>query len=148
MRRSKQNDNIKLINRTQFRVRFSEVDSMAIVWHGEYVRYFEDGREAFGREFEGLGYMDMYNSGYAAPMVEMDLKYKYPLRCNDTATVETRYIGCDAAKIIFEYVVTRDSDQVVVATGRSVQVFIDPEGVLQLNAPEFYENWKIRWIEK
>ena len=32
-----------LTNRTTFRVRFSEIDSMQIVWHGEYVRYFEDG---------------------------------------------------------------------------------------------------------
>lgn len=46
-----------LVNKTSLRVRFSEVDSMQIVWHGEYVRYFEDGREAFGREFAGLGYM-------------------------------------------------------------------------------------------
>ena len=38
-----------LTNRTTFRVRFSEIDSMQIVWHGEYVRYFEDGREAFGQ---------------------------------------------------------------------------------------------------
>ena len=30
-----------LTNRTTFRVRFSEIDSMQIVWHGEYVRYFE-----------------------------------------------------------------------------------------------------------
>ena len=32
-----------LVNKTSLRVRFSEVDSMQIVWHGEYVRYFEDG---------------------------------------------------------------------------------------------------------
>ncbi len=147
MRGAKLERDIKLVNRTQFRVRFSEVDSMAIVWHGEYVRYFEDGREAFGREFEGLGYMDMYASGYAAPMVEMELKYKYPLRCNDTATVETRYIETEGAKIIFEYVVRRDCDDVVVATGRSMQVFIDSDGVLQLNSPEFYQNWKRRWIK-
>ena len=37
-----------LTNRTTLRVRFSEVDSMEVVWHGEYVRYMEDGREAFG----------------------------------------------------------------------------------------------------
>lgn len=34
-----------LTNRTTFKVRFSEIDSMQIVWHGEYVRYFEDGRK-------------------------------------------------------------------------------------------------------
>ena len=48
-----------LVNKTSLRVRFSEVDSMQIVWHGEYVRYFEDGREACGRECAGLGYMDI-----------------------------------------------------------------------------------------
>ena len=41
--------------RTPIRVRFSEVDSMQVVWHGEYMRYFEDGREDFGRRFAGLG---------------------------------------------------------------------------------------------
>ncbi len=32
-----------LTDRTTIKVRFSEIDSMQIVWHGEYVRYFEDG---------------------------------------------------------------------------------------------------------
>ncbi|MFI3332232.1 MAG: acyl-CoA thioesterase [Rikenellaceae bacterium] len=146
--RVRRQHNIKLINRTSLRVRFSEVDSMAIVWHGEYVRYFEDGREAFGREFEGLGYMDIYQSGYTAPMVSMSLNYKYPLRCNDRAIVETRYIGCEAAKIIFEYEVRRESDNVVVATGESTQVFLDGDGILQLNAPEFYQKWMERWIKE
>ena len=35
-------------------VRFSEVDAIRMVWHGNYVRYMEDAREAFGREY-GLG---------------------------------------------------------------------------------------------
>ena len=85
-----------LVGKTSLRVRFSEVDSMQIVWHGEYVRYFEDGREAFGREFAGLGYMDIHASGYTAPIVELQLQYKKPLRVNDTAVVETRYIATDA----------------------------------------------------
>lgn len=77
-----------LVNKTSLRVRFSEVDSMQIVWHGEYVRYFEDGREAFGREFAGLGYMDIYASGYTAPIVELHLQYRKPLKVNDTAVVK------------------------------------------------------------
>jgi hypothetical protein len=59
-----------LRNITQTTVRFSEVDSMQVVWHGEYVRYFEDGREAFGRQFTGIGYLDFYAEGYTAPIVE------------------------------------------------------------------------------
>ena len=99
-----------LVGKTSLRVRFSEVDSMQIVWHGEYVRYFEDGREAFGREFAGLGYMDIHASGYTAPIVELQLQYKKPLRVNDTAVVETRYIATEAAKICFEYTIRQRSD--------------------------------------
>lgn len=134
-----------LINRTPIRVRFSEVDSMQIVWHGEYVRYFEDGREAFGREYGGLGYMEMYNSGYVVPLVKINLEFKYPLVCGDTAIVETRYINCEAAKIIFEYTIYRESDMQVVATGESTQVFLNRDNVLELVNPEFYIQWKKKW---
>jgi len=103
-----------LVGKTSLRVRFSEVDSMQIVWHGEYVRYFEDGREAFGREFAGLGYMDIHASGYTAPIVELQLQYKKPLRVNDTAVVETRYIATEAAKICFEYTIRSGTDGEIV----------------------------------
>ncbi len=135
-----------LINHTTIKVRFSEVDSMQIVWHGEYIKYFEDGREAFGREYLGLGYMDFYSSGYLTPIVDLHVEYKRSLKCNEVAVVETRYIPSDAAKIIFEYIIRRQSDNEVVATGRTVQVFIDTAGELILTPPKFYLEWKERWI--
>ena len=42
-----------------FDIRFSEVDSMQFVWHGSYSLYFEDAREAFGKQFD-LGYMTIF----------------------------------------------------------------------------------------
>ena len=45
-----------------FDIRFSEVDSMHIAWHGSYVLYFEDAREAFGRKYD-LGYLLMFGKG-------------------------------------------------------------------------------------
>ena len=137
-----------LVNKTSLRVRFSEVDSMQIVWHGEYMRYFEDGREAVGREFAGLGYMDIYASGYTAPIVELHLQYRKPLKVNDTAVVETRYIATEAAKVCFEYTIRSATDGEVVAEGSSTQVFLDSRGELQLLAPEFYRKWKERWEVK
>ena len=52
-----------LIASKEFTPRFSEVDSMNIVWHGSYPLYFEDAREAFGEKF-GLGYLFIYDNGY------------------------------------------------------------------------------------
>lgn len=134
-----------LTNRTTLRVRFSEVDSMEVVWHGEYVRYMEDGREAFGRQY-GIGYTDIRDAGYVVPIVELDVQYKQFLKYGESAIVETRYIRTDAAKILFEYVIFRESDETVVATGSSVQVFVNKAtGLLELNNPDFYKMWKEKW---
>ena len=134
-----------LTNRTTLRVRFSEVDSMEVVWHGEYVRYMEDGREAFGRQY-GIGYTDIRDAGYVVPIVELDVQYKQFLKYGESAIVETRYIRTDAAKILFEYVIFRESDETVVATGSSIQVFVNnATGLLELNNPDFYKKWKEKW---
>ncbi|MCL3851534.1 MULTISPECIES: acyl-CoA thioesterase [Parabacteroides] len=134
-----------LTNRTTLRVRFSEVDSMEVVWHGEYVRYMEDGREAFGRQY-GIGYTDIRDAGYVVPIVELDVQYKQFLKYGESAIVETRYIRTDAAKILFEYVIFRESDETVVATGSSIQVFVNKAtGLLELNNPDFYKKWKEKW---
>ena len=42
----------ELTNKTEILVRFNEADPLGIVWHGHYIRYFEDGREAFGNMHE------------------------------------------------------------------------------------------------
>ena len=131
---------------TETTVRFSEVDSMQVVWHGEYVRYFEDGREAFGRKYSGVGYLDFYANGYTAPIVDLQLQYVSPLTVNDVAIIETRFIDVAAAKLCFEYVIHRKSDGALVARGSSVQVFVDNDGNMCLNTPPFFEEWKKRWL--
>lgn len=137
-----------LISTAEIKVRFSEVDSMQVVWHGEYVRYFEDGREAFGRKYSGLGYMDFYSNGYTAPVVDLQLQYLRPLSINETATVEIHYIETEAAKLCFEYEIRRNTDGEIAVRGSSVQVFVDSEGNMCLNNPPFYEEWKKRWLNR
>ncbi len=133
-----------LTDRKEIDIRFSEVDSMRIVWHGNYIRYFEDGRESFGLRYN-LGYLDVYKHQVMIPIVKINCDFKRPLEYGDTAIVETRYVPTDAAKIVFEYTIYRKSDMEVMATGSSVQVFLTPAGELLLTSPEFYTGWKKRW---
>ncbi|BDD02136.1 acyl-CoA thioesterase [Persicobacter psychrovividus] len=128
-------------------VRFSEVDSMRVVWHGNYVKYFEDGREAFGNEFE-LSYMDYFHNELLTPIVKLDCNYKQSLRYGDIAEITTRYMACDAAKIYFEYMIKNAETGDVAATGSSCQVFINTDQQLQLTSPPFYEKWKAKWLSK
>jgi acyl-CoA thioester hydrolase len=132
----------ELSDRTEIRVRFNEADPLGIVWHGHYIRYFEDGRESFGSKY-GLGYLDFYSQGYIVPIVSINCDYKRSLKYGDRLIVETVYLPCEAAKLKFTYRLYNAVSEELVASGASVQVFLDRNNsVLQLTNPAFFEAWK------
>jgi acyl-CoA thioester hydrolase len=131
-----------LVERTEIAVRFNEADPLGIVWHGHYIRYFEDGREAFGNS-HGLSYLDFYRQGFIVPVVKVDCDYKRSLRYGDRVLIESRFIPCDAAKIIFNYSLFNAETGELVAKGSSLQVFLDKvTSTLQLTNPPFFDEWK------
>ncbi|MFT3946252.1 MAG: acyl-CoA thioesterase [Agriterribacter sp.] len=131
-----------LSGRVEINVRFNEADPLGIVWHGHYIRYFEDGREAFGNE-HGIGYLDFYKKGFIIPIVSIQCDYKRSLKYGERVVVETTFLPCEAAKLKFEYRLFNAVTNQVVATGSSVQVFLDKEkSMLQLTNPPFFEEWK------
>ena len=127
---------------SEIRVRFNETDPLGIVWHGNFITYFEDGREAFGRE-HGISYLDVKSYGYATPIVESLCKHKLPLRYGEKATIKTTFVNSPAAKMIFTYEIYNEEGKIV-CTGKTVQVFVDKigQGELSLTNPEFFDNWK------
>lgn len=127
---------------TEIHVRFNEADPLGIVWHGHYIRYFEDGREAFGAQY-GLGYLDVYREGFIVPIVNVECDFRHSLKYGDRVVIETTYLPCEAAKIYFRYTLYNAATREIVATGSTVQVFLDREqSVLQLINPPFFEEWK------
>ena len=134
----------KLSSRTEVKIRFCEVDSLRIVWHGNYVKYLEDGREKFGDQY-GIEYMTIYKNGFTAPLVDLKIKYKRSVTIGDTIIVETTYRPTQAAKMVFDYTIYNKSDMSVVLTAETTQVFMSIDGELQLNNPEFFQKWKEHW---
>ena len=128
----------------QFEVRFSEVDSMNVVWHGSYPLYFEDAREAFGAKY-GLEYKSFRDNGYFAPLVELTFHYKRPIRYGMKPRIDITYRPTEAAKIVFDYEIHDSETDELMATGHSVQVFMGTEYQLVWDNPEFYSEWKKRW---
>ncbi len=134
-----------LQHQTEITVRYNEADPLGIVWHGHYLRYFEDGREAFGKQF-GVSYLDFYHQGLAVPVVSIDCQYKKPLRYGDMLRIETRFVNSAAAKMTFEYSLFESRSGSLVATGTTTQVFVDVKTFdLKLTVPEFFETWKRKW---
>lgn len=135
------NKEIILQEEKEIEIRFSEVDSMNIVWHGSYALYLEDAREAFGRKYN-LEYLYMFGKGFYAPLVEMKLNYKRPLKYKDKAKIVITYRNTEAAKIIFDYKILDLKTNEVLATAHTIQVFLDKDYNLVWSVPDFFMHWK------
>ncbi len=127
-----------------FDIRFSEVDSMNVVWHGSYPLYFEDAREEFGRKYK-LEYLRIAEFGYYAPLVDLEFHYRKPLLYQMKPRIDIIYHPTEAAKIIFDYEIYDTATEELMAHGRSVQVFMDKDYRLVWTNPDFYQEWKRMW---
>lgn len=122
-------------------VRFSEVDSIRMVWHGNYVQYMEDAREAFGRKY-GLEYMHIFNSGFLAPMYDMQLHYKGVATVDDILLVTITYRPTRGGKLIFDYEIRREKDDALILTATTIQLFTTRNGEFDPSCPPFFAEWK------
>ena len=139
-RREQYSEATELIVSEPIRVRFNETDPLGIVWHGYYITYFEDGREAFGRR-HGISYLDVDRHGFTTPIVKSVCEHKLSLRYGDVARIETTIVDTPAAKMIFRYTIF-NANNTIVCNGETIQVFLDKNGDLMLTNPPFYEEWK------
>lgn len=131
----------------EIEVRFSEVDSMGVVWHGSYPLYFEDAREAFGEQW-GLTYKGFVDNNVYAPLVELTFHYKAPIRHGQHITVTITYKPTDSAKIVFDYEIHDTETRQLLTTGHTVQVFMNLQYELLWEKPEFYRLWQEKNLEK
>ena len=122
------------------RVRFNETDPLGIVWHGCYITYFEDGREAFGRQ-HGLTYLDIQKAGFVTPIVKSTCEHFLPLKYGETFNIVTTFVNSVSAKLIFKYEIFNQQNQLV-CSGETIQVFLDSDNNLCLYNPEFFQAWK------
>lgn len=123
-------------------IRFSDTDAMGVVWHGNYLRFFEDAREAFGHKYK-LHYLDVYHHGFFTPIVKSAIDHKAPLYYGEKAQIVARLIPSAAAKIVFEYEINNLSSGLISAVGSTVQIFMNAKDrTLELSKPDFYAEWE------
>lgn len=107
----------------QVRVRYSETDQMGVVYHGNYIPYFEIGRVEWLRN-HGISYKVMEESGIALPIVSLTLNYKKPARYDDLLNIRTRLKSQSSVKIDFECEITSESGELL-TTAYFLLVFVD-----------------------
>ena len=131
----------KLSSTIRMKVRFHECDPLQIVWHGNFYKYFEEGREDFCKR-HGISYLDAKKNGYATPIIRTSCEHKLPLKYGDEFEVECIFINTRAAKIIFHYRIYASGN--LICTGETIQVFTDKNSELALYNPPFFLDWKTK----
>ena len=130
-------------------VRFSETDPMGVVWHGNYLKFFEDAREKVFEDF-GMSHYEVYEKGFFTPIVKTELNYKSSIYFGEKARINIKLERKAAAKIIFHYEVWNLATGKIAVTGMTFHVFMHVQSrELEIVKPEFYEKWEQdqNWIE-
>lgn len=120
-------------HQTSITVRFNEVDSYEVAWHGHYVVWMEIGRNALAGRF-GLDARQLGELGYLAPVIDLQLKYRRPARYNEELRICTIARRSETATLEFRCRITAD-DGTVCASGRTIHALTDRDGTLQYRLP-------------
>jgi acyl-CoA thioester hydrolase len=141
--KAREGDPSPLSARVLRKVRFQEVDSAGMVWHGRYAGYFEEARDALG-ELYGIGYLDFYRNGVFVPVRMFHVDFYRPLRLQEEVVVEASLHYSEAARINHSFVIL-DREENVATTGYTVQMMLDADRNLCVFPPPFYEDFLRRW---
>jgi len=118
------------------KVPFYDLDPMQIVWHGNYLNYFEDARRAM---LDHMG-VDLYQyyerTGIVFPIIRTATKHIYPLRYGDEFICKATLVD-SRFKIVVDFEIRLAADDKVCARGRTEQVAVQaPQMEILLRVPE------------
>jgi acyl-CoA thioester hydrolase len=132
-------EDISIWHETGVRVRYSETDKMGVVYHANYLVWFEIGRTEYCRA-RGFSYRDMEELDNAFLVVaESYCRYKSPAFYDDEIVVRTRVNEMRKRSLRFGYEIYRLEDGKVLAEGETTHVVTDGNNRVRSFPPEYGE---------
>lgn len=119
----------------QVRVRYSETDQMGVVYHGNYIPYFEIGRVEWLRN-KGVSYKMMEESGVGLPIVNMNINYKKSAVYDELLTVHTVFKSQTSVKIEFDCAIYNEAGELL-TTAQFLLVFISLKTGKPIAPPDY-----------
>jgi acyl-CoA thioester hydrolase len=127
----------KVSGETRLRVRYAETDKMGVVYHSNFVIWFEVGRVELLRQL-GFQYSDMEaKDNCHIPVVDLRVRYKAPAQYDDEIVVRTRIKNVRSSLLHFCYEVFREPDRTLLATGETMHIIVDSK-LERTTLPEKY----------
>lgn len=98
------------VGRVPIQVRYAETDAQAVVYHSNFLVYFEVGRTEWMKE-SGIPYTTMEEKGFALFIAECHLRYLKPATYDDNLIVETRLLELRTRSCTFYYRILHDGEE-------------------------------------
>lgn len=115
----------KIRGETRLRVRYAETDKMGVVYHSNFVVWFEVGRVELLRQL-GFEYSRMEREDNChIPVVDLRVRYKAPAQYDDEIVVRTELKNARSSLLHFSYEVVRERDRTLLATGETMHIIVD-----------------------
>ena len=122
---------------TRLRVRYAETDKMGVVYHSNFVIWFEVGRVELLRQL-GFEYSQMeHQDNCHIPVVDLRVRYKAPAQYDDEIVIRTELKNVRSTLLHFSYDVFREGDRTLLATGETMHIIVDSK-LERTTLPEKY----------
>jgi acyl-CoA thioester hydrolase len=136
---------VRPANETQVRVRYAETDQMGVVYHSNYLIWFEVGRVELIRQL-GLNYKQMEEEGCGIAVVDVHVRYKAPARYDDELMIETRLLAARGAVVKFGYRILRITDGLLLCEGETMHVVVGVDMKKRSLPPKYAERFAAHLI--
>ena len=114
-----------IVGETKLRVRYAETDKMGVVYHSNFVIWFEVGRVELLRQL-GFQYSEMEaEDNCHIPVVDLRVRYKSPALYDDEIVVRTQIKNVRSSLLHFSYEVFRKADHTLLATGETMHIIVN-----------------------
>lgn len=124
---------------------FRDVDQLGVLWHGHYVAYMEEAREAFLTKYE-LHKIQLGVGNYILPVTHVDIHYKGAFAYGDEVVIEVEYRPCKRARVDLAYRFYRKSDRFLMTEALTSHHFFNPTTKeVAYSRPNFYKEWQEKW---
>ncbi len=127
-----------MINSTTLRVNYSETDQMGVVYHANYLIWFDRARTELMRD-TGLTYRELEQQGIYLAVSEVKVRYRAPARYDDLVEIRCWVRELASRRVTFGYAVLRAGTDHVLATGETALISLTHEHTLT-RIPEHVAN--------
>jgi acyl-CoA thioester hydrolase len=115
-------------HRSQLRTLYADTDRSEVVYHSNYLRYFEFSRTSLMRD-TAYPYREIEESGYVYPIIDLGITFYKPLYYDDLIWIHTRPIKLERVKLSFDYIITNAQTGDLICRGFTTHCALNKRGI-------------------